>query len=585
MKKKLTGLLTALLLLTLVLTGCSGGSSSQNVNTSKFPLAVKNSKAAVKDGTLNVGLISDTPFQGTFYNAMIADFPDQEIWQWAEDPNGLLDVDKNYEITNKGAATYKYSNNNKTITITIKKGVDWSDGQPVTSQDLKYSYLVVGSPKYTGQQYGPSFSNVVGMDAYNSGKATDISGIKIINDRTLSITYTSSGPNLRDAVYSDPMPYHYLKDIPIDQLASAPQTTTNPIGYGAFVIKKIVPGESVQLVRNDHYWRGKPKLKYVNIKVVNPNVAVAAMKNGSIDMTMDMPNNSYQDATKNKNYQILGFSDLAYSYIGFKLGHWDSDKNVAVTDNNKLQNVKLRQAMGYALNLKAASDKLYQGVFYPANGFIVPAFHKYYDPSFKGFTYDVKKANKLLDEAGYKKGKDGYRTQPDGKKLVINFLAMSGSSVAEPLANYYIQCWKKVGLDVKLVDGRLHEFNSFYDMIEKDDKSVDIFAAAWSTGTDVDPTQLYSKDYQFNYERFVNSQNEKLLTEGTSPKAFDSSYRKQAYAKWNKLMKDQAPAIPTFFRYQIVLVNNRVKDYNVDPTICGGLQNVTVTSNTPAKGK
>lgn len=585
MKRSWKGLLTALLLLTLVLTGCSSGSGNKAVDTSKFPLTTKNNKAAVKDGTLNVGLISDTPFQGTFYGPLIADFPDQEIWSWAQDANGLLDYDKNYEITNKGAATYKYSNGNKTITITIKKSVNWSDGQPVTSQDLKYSYLVVGNPKYAGQQYGPFFSNVVGMDAYHSGKAKDVSGIKIINDRTLSITYKQSGPNLRDGVYSDPMPYHYLKGIPISKLMSAPQTTKKPLGYGPFIVKKIVPGESVQLVRNDHYWRGKPKLKYVNIKVVNPNVAVAAMKNGSIDMTMDMPNSSYQDALKNKNYQILGYSDLAYSYIGFKLGHWDKAKNVAVMDGKKMQNVKLRQAMGYALNLKQASQKLYQGVYYPANGLIVPAFNKYYNPNFKGYTYDVKKANKLLDEAGYKKGKDGYRTDPNGKKLTINFLSMSGTNVSEPLANYFIQCWKKVGLNVKLVDDRLHEFNSFYNMIMKDDPKVDVYAAAWATGTDVDPTQLYSKNYQFNYPHFVNSENEKLLAEGTSPKAFDSNYRKQAYTKWNKLMTEQAPVIPTFFRYQIVLVNKRVAGYNVDPTLCGGYQNISVTSNTPVKGK
>lgn len=585
MKKKLYGLLAALLVLTLVLTGCSGGSGDKQVDKSKFPLKTSNNKTAVKDGTLNVGLISDTPFQGTFYDSLIADFPTQEIWSWVEDNTGLLDPNKDYQISNKGAATYKYSNGNKTITIAIKKGVNWSDGKPVTSQDLKYSYLVTGNPKYAGQQYGPMFSNVVGMDAYHSGKAKDISGIKIIDDRTLSITYKQAGPSLRDGVWSYPMPYHYLKGIPIGKLMSAPQVTKNPIGYGAFIIKKIVPGESVQLVRNDNYWRGKPKLKYVNIKVVNPNVAIAAMKKGDIDLTMDMPNSSYQDALKNKNYQILGYSDLSYSYLGFKLGHWDKAKNVAVMDNKKMANVKLRQAMGYALNLKQASQKLYQGVYYPANGFIVPGFHLYYDPNFKGFTYDVKKANKLLDEAGYKKGKDGYRTDPDGKKLTINFASMSGSSVAEPLANYYIQNWKKVGLDVKLVNGRLQEFNSFYNGIMKDDPKVDVYNAAWATGSNVDPTQLYSKNYQFNYERFVNSENEKLLADGTSPKAFDNGYRKKAYTKWNKLMLDQAPAIPTFFRYQIVLVNKRVKDYNVDPSVSGGLQNIAVTSNTPVKGK
>ncbi|MCG4627915.1 oligopeptide ABC transporter substrate-binding protein, partial [Anaerostipes hadrus] len=74
---------------------------------------------------------------------------------------------------------------------------------------------------------------------------------------------------------------------------------------------------------------------------------------------------------------------------------------------------------------------------------------------------------------------------PNGKKFVINFLSMSGGDTAEPLAKFYMQCWKDVGLNVKLVNGRLAEFNSFYDMVQKDDPKVDIFSGAWGTGTNV----------------------------------------------------------------------------------------------------
>ena len=64
---------------------------------------------------------------------------------------------------------------------------------------------------------------------------------------------------------------------------------------------------------------------------------------------------------------------------------------------------------------------------------------------------------------------------------------MSGGETAEPIANWYIQNWEDVGIKVQLLDGRLHEFNSFYDMVEADDPKIDIYQGAWGTGSDPDP--------------------------------------------------------------------------------------------------
>ena len=70
---------------------------------------------------------------------------------------------------------------------------------------------------------------------------------------------------------------------------------------------------------------------------------------------------------------------------------------------------------------------------------------------------------------------------------------MSGGETAEPIANWYIQNWEDVGIKVQLTDGRLHEFNSFYVMVEADDPKIDIYQGAWGTGPDPDPSGLYVK--------------------------------------------------------------------------------------------
>src|SRR5699024_11556492 len=87
---------------------------------------------------------------------------------------------------------------------------------------------------------------------------------------------------------------------------------------------------------------------------------------------------------------------------------------------------------------------------------------KYFDKNDKGYDYNIKKGNEILDKAGYKK-KGKYRVQPNGKPLTIHFAAMSGDSTQEPIIQNYIQQWKKLGLNVKLNGGRLMERNSIYD--------------------------------------------------------------------------------------------------------------------------
>ncbi|PDM40453.1 MULTISPECIES: oligopeptide ABC transporter substrate-binding protein [unclassified Geobacillus] len=578
----------ALVVLLLGLTACSSNSTNnkdsknqtaQKEDISKFPMTVKNDGKIV-DGVLKYGLVSDTPFEGTLSYAFYKGQPDAEILQFFDE--SLFRTNGDYEITNDGAATYELSDDKKTITIKIKDNVKWHDGEPVKAEDLEYAYLVIGHKDYTGVRYGDALiQDIVGMEEYHSGKADKISGIKVIDDKTLTITWKHANPSVLTGIWAYPLPKHYLKDVPIKDLAKSDKIRKNPIGFGPFKVKKIVPGESVEFVRNDDYWDGKPNLKGVILKVVSPQVVLQALKKGEIDIA-EFPTDQYVSAKGTKNIQFVGKIDLAYNYIGFKLGHWDAKKQENVMDNPKFQNKKLRQAMAYAINNKEVADRLYHGLRFPATTLIPPSFPGYHDKNAKGYTYDPEKAKKLLDEAGYKDvDGDGFREDPNGKKFTINFLSMSGGDIAEPLAKFYMQCWKDVGLNVQLVDGRLAEFNSFYDMVQNDDPKVDVFAAAWYTGTNVDPYGLYGRDVMFNYSRWVNEKNDELLEKGHSEQAFDKEYRKKIYNEWQALMNEEVPVIPTLYRSIIYAVNNRVKNFTVDPSSKLTWKDVGVTSEKP----
>src|SRR5690606_6367658 len=229
--------------------------------------------------------------------------------------------------------------------------------------------------------------------------------------------------------------------------------------------------------------------------------------------------------------------------------------------------VNLRRAMWYAVDNDAVGKQFYDGFRWAATTLIAPSHSYYHDDTIEVPTYDPDKANEILDEAGYEDvDGDGFRENPDGSPLVINFASMSGGDIAEPLANYYIQSWQAVGLNVQLLDGRLHEFNTFYDRVGNggnDDPEVHVFMGAWSVGSDVDPAGLYGPHAMFNFPRYESEENNRLLEEGVSEKAFDPEYRRQVYSEWQKLMVEEIPVFPTLYRSLLVPINENLRNYSV----------------------
>lgn len=524
-----------------------------------------NAGEAIDGGTLNFGLVSDTAFEGTLNYNFYSGNPDVQIINWFDE--SLLAVDENYAFTNEGAATFEVNQEEKSMTFTIRDEVNWHDGEPVTAEDWLFSYEVIGHPEYDGIRYGSMFTIIEGMDAYHAGEADSISGIEVIDDKTMKITYNTFSPSLlASGVWSYAMPKHIFGDIPVAEMSSSPAVRENPIGMGPFKVETITPGESVTFVKNEDYWQGEPNLDGVTLKVVNPNVVVQSLENGDIDLVDAFPTDQYPDNADMSNVEFLAKIDLAYTYIGFKLGAWDADAEKVIMDPDaKMADVNLRRAMWHAVDNNAVGNQFYNGLRWNASTLIPPSHPDFHDDTLEAPTYDVEKAKQILDEAGYEDvDGDGIREDKEGNQLVINFASMSGGDTAEPLAQYYIQSWAAVGLKVELLDGRLQEFNTFYDRVEADDPAIDIYQGAWGVGSDVDPAGLYGRDAAYNYTRYASEANDALLADGVSEAAFDQAYRQEVYSKWQALMIEEIPAFPTLYRAAVVPVNNRVVNYYVD---------------------
>ena len=547
--------------------GGESDSESELYSIEDFNQIKTNEGEAIDGGTLTFGLVSDTAFEGTLNWNFYSGDPDAQILDWFDE--ALLTWDENYVYTNDGAATYEISEDGHVFTFTIGDNVNWHDGEPVTAEDWLFAHEVIGHPDYDGPGYGSDFTNIEGMEEYHAGEADTISGIKVIDDKTLEITYIQATPSLvTGSIWTYPLAKHIFGDMEVAEMSASPEVRENPIGFGPFKVESIVPGESVTMVKNEDYWRGEPNLDGVTVKVINPNVVVQELESGGVDTVSAFQVDQYPDNAEMSNVEYLGRIDRSYSYIGFKLGTWDKENGEVVTDPEaKMADVNLRKAMWHAVDNTTVGERFYNGLRWNATTLIPPSHPEFHDDSNAGVSYDPEAAKQLLDEAGYVDvDGDNFRENPDGEELVINFASMSGGEVAEPLAQYYIQAWEQVGLNVQLLDGRLQEFNSFYDRVGQngdDDPAVDIYSAAWGVGIDVDPRGLYGRDAIFNFSRYSSDKNDELLAAGVSEDAFELENRQKVYNEWQQFMIDEVPVFPTLYRSELVPVNNRVHNYYI----------------------
>ncbi|AWM75499.1 oligopeptide ABC transporter substrate-binding protein [Lactobacillus kimbladii] len=571
--KKLLGSVGVITAAALSLVAC--GKSADNGNTneakkaSKFPIEVPK-KETKQGGTVKLAIESDSPFTGIFSEELSTTKTDSDVV--APGAESLFDVNDTYQINDKGPATMKINKKDKTVTVTIKKGVKWSDGKQVTAKDYEYAYEIIANKATQSERYTSQLAFLKGLEEYHEGKSKTISGFEMPdgeNGRTAVLHFKELKPGMYNSgngyFWEAVAPYHYLKDVPFSKLNSSDKIRKKPLYFGPYQVSKVVRGQSVTWVPNKYYWRGKPKLDKVVSQVVSSNSTSQAIKSHKFDIA-DVINTQWKQVKDTKGVNFVAKIPLQYSYLGFKVGKWDAKHSKNVMDKNaKMNNKSLRQAIGYAMNISSVYKKYTGGLTFHVTTLIPPQFGDYHNSDIKGYTYNLKKANQLLDKAGYKK-KGKWRVQPNGKPLKIHLLAAGGDATRGPIIQNYIQQWHKIGLNVSLVGGRLAEANSFFDKIKNDDPSVDMFMAGWSMSSEPSPADFFAEGSPFNYQRFVTPEQTKLLNSLDSQKAFNHKYRVEKFHEWQKYMFDQAFIIPTRNSYAITAVNNKLTGYSLKPT-------------------
>ena len=545
---------------------------------SQYPSYVENEGNPVETSVLKVAVVSDSPFRGIFNGFLYSDSLDGSFM--ASTMNVAFPIDADLKIILDSDETpIKVSVNpeEKTVTYKINPNFKWSNGEPVTTKDIVKTYEIMANQEYITSskslRYNKNRKAIVGIEEYNEGKADKISGLEVIDDSTMKIHLKEMTPSVYWGGNFVPefVNAKQFEGIPMDKITESDALRKNPLSYGPYVIKEIVQGEKVIFEANPYYYKGEPKIKRLEMEILPPSQQVAAIKAGKYDIVLKVSPEIFPELEKLDNINILTKKAGSMNYIAFKLGKWDDEKNEVVTDpNSKMYDLNLRKAIAYAIDMDAVSKQFYHGLSTPAKSQLSPLFPSLHNPEINGFKQDVEKAKQLLDEAGFKDvDGDGIREGKDGKPVKYTLAMMSGGEIAEPLAQYYIQQWKAIGLDVELLDGRLLDSKNFYNRVNGDDPAIDFCIAGIGFGTDPQQLAIFGKNAKFNISRYISDNLEAALDATVSKDAMNEEYRVKAYKDYEKVFMEEIPAVPILNKLDILVVNKRIKKYDWRPNVDG----------------
>ncbi|HEY9722291.1 MAG TPA: peptide ABC transporter substrate-binding protein, partial [Oscillatoriaceae cyanobacterium] len=307
------------------------------------------------------------------------------------------------------------------VTWPLRHGVLWQDGKPFTSADVKFTYDVIMAPDV----------KVITRDGYDK-----ITKVETPDPYTVRVTFKqvyATYPLLFGTILPQHLLWKDLRDSKGDLINKDP-FNRHPIGTGPFKFKEWVSGDHITMTRFNRYWRGKPKVSALEMRIVpDENAAFTLLKSGDIDIYQSAAIAQYNALRKLKHVTINPQPALMWELISF-----DLKKPI-------LQDLRVRQAIAYAINKPQISDKIYQGLFPVAYSDQSPLSWAYNKKLESMYAYNPDKARQLLDAAGWKAGYDGIRVK-DGKRLSIRISTTTGRKpreLTEQVLRYYL---KQVGI-------------------------------------------------------------------------------------------------------------------------------------------
>lgn len=429
------------------------------------------------------------------------------------------------EVVPDLAESWEAASDLSEYTFKLKSGVTWHDGQPLTAEDVKFTMDAVLDPN---------------VNASGRGVVSSIDSTEVVDDQTVKFVLKYPFASLPIMLgYNKPIvPKHLLEGQDLNEPA---EFLRKPIGTGPFKFQEFVQGSHLAVEANPDYFEGAPLLDGIIFKIIpDGNARVAQVRSGEIDFTVIEP--AQIDALSGvDNVEIRYVPQVNYYF--FAINH----------SSPKMQDVRVRQALVYAINRQAIVDQVLKGHGKVATGPINPLLGPYYNPDVPTYDYDPERAAALLEEAGWTKGSDGILTNAQGEKLTIRFNGPKGYPAMEQVITYAQQEYQKLGIQVTLeiVDWPVHL--DMYHNLE-----YDLLMEWWITPPDADLYDHYHSESSSNWWAYKNPEIDDLIVKARSEP--DEQRRIELYHELQRKLAEDVPVVYLYYPEEIQAMSTRTKD-------------------------
>jgi peptide/nickel transport system substrate-binding protein len=438
------------------------------------------------------------------------------------------------------AESWEESADKTTWTYTIRPGLTWSDGQPLTARDAAYSFNRIMNGEYEQTNYGSYVANIT------KAEATD--------DTTLVLTVGKPSPIMENlAVYI--LPEHIWKDIDGKEVRSYENEPTDGqpiVGAGPYILTGREKGQFIQFQANPNHYDGPPTVGALTFRVYKNGDAVAqALRKGEIDFADELQANVFDAIKDEPGITAVNAAYYGFNEIGMNVGAALADGTPIGDGNPALKDKRVRQAINHAIDRKTLVEKVAK---YGTEGStIIPPLYaaQHLEPSTL-FGYDPVRAGQLLDEAGYPLGAEGTRAGRDGEPLTLRLLGRQESQTSKQTVEFVAGWLEELGITIDttiVTEDTLIELNG--------EGRFDLFEWGWVVEPDPDYqlstftcAQRSSEEDGTIYaglsdSHFCNEEYDRLYAEQALET--DPAARDEIVKAMQQIVYDEAPYAITFY--------------------------------------
>lgn len=373
------------------------------------------------------------------------------------------------------ARSWTVSSNKLTWTFHLKTGLKWSDGKPLTSKDVAWTYNLMMHNATAGTANGSLVANFASVTAPSPS--------------TVVITTHSPQSDMTNLIAVPPIVPEHIWASHVKGLATYTNSSTPVVGYGPFQMTGYNPSQYVTLKANKHFFLGAPKYHTVILRSLsNSEAAAAALRAGEIDETDDLTATEWKSLQKVAGIKTYETESNAWDAVEVNPGARTRSGTLMGNGNPLLRDPVVRKALAMAINRPELVQKVLDGTGSPGSTYLPPAYPEWkWTPSAsEAENYDPAKANAMLTAAGFPMGKNGYRyDKANGKPLSFRLGIHSDYNTDAQVASYLVGWEKTIGIKLNVQAMSTTQLN--------DDLALgnwDLLMDAWATTED--PTYLLS---------------------------------------------------------------------------------------------